>query len=345
MRNQRRAFMGAIGRHVAALTAASAMLALPVLGHAESAAVFPAAGKPVTLIVPFPPGGPLDTVARVLAQAVQPTLGKVIVENRPGAGGNIGMTAVAQAAPDGYTIGMGALSTHAINPWLYPHMPFDPLKDFAPITLVANVPNVLVLNKEFATSNNIKSVKDLIDYLKQHPGKVNFGSGGNGSGGHLAGELFKQAAHVYMVHIPYRGAAPAQMALLGNDVQLMFDNLGSAAPRIRKGDVVALGVTTPQRATTYPELPTFAESGVPELKTFDISTWFGLFAPAGTPTAVVDKLNQEFTAALRSAPVRDKMLKFAAEPAPTTPAQFDALVRRENKRYKDIVKRSGAKID
>ncbi len=344
MSNQRRVFMRALGRRVAAVTAAAAVLSLPVLGHAAAATDFPA-GRPVTLIVPFPPGGPLDTIARVLAEAVRPTLGNVIVENRPGAGGNIGMTAVAKAEPDGYTIGMGALSTHAINPWLYPHMPFDPLKDFAPITLVANVPNVLVLNKEFAAQNKIGSVKDLIAYLKKNPGKVNFGSGGNGSGGHLAGELFKQMAGVYMVHIPYRGAAPAQMALIGNDVQLMFDNLGSAAPRIRQGSIVALGVTTPQRATTYPELPTIAESGVPAFKNFDISTWFGLFAPAGTPAAVVDKLNKEFTAALRSSSVRERMLKFAAEPAPTSAAQFDALVRRENKRYQAIVKSSGAKID
>jgi len=337
--------MRRIGRQLAALSAAATVLLLPTLAQADAGSDFLASGKPVTLVVPFPPGGPLDTIARVLAEAVRPTLGNVIVENRSGAGGNIGMTVVAKAEPDGHTIGMGALSTHAINPWLYPHMPFDPIKDFAPITLVADVPNVLVLNKEFAAQNKIATVKDLVAYLKQNPGKVNFGSGGNGSGGHLAGELFKQLADVQMVHLPYRGAAPAQMALLSDDVQLMFDNLGSAAPRIREGRILALGVTTPHRASAYPDLPTLAESGVPGFQKFEISTWFGLFAPAGTPPAVVDKLNQAFTTALRSQPVRDRMQKISAEPAPDTPAQFADLVKRENKRYEGIVKRSGAKID
>lgn len=302
-------------------------------------------GKPITLVVPFPPGGPLDAAARILAEAVRPSLGNVVVENRSGAGGNIGMDVVARATPDGTTIGMGALSTHAINPWLYPKMPFDPLKDFAPITLVANLPNVIVLNGEFAAKNGIRSVADFIKYLKANPGKVNFGSGGNGSGGHLAAELFKQLAGVFMVHIPYRGAAPAQMALLSGDVQVMFDNLGSAAPRVREGRIKALGVTTLRRAASFPDIPTIAESGVPAFRDFEVSTWFGLFAPAQTPPATVERLNKAFAEAMRSAPVREKLQKIAADPAPTTPAEFDALVRRENKRYEMIVKRSGAKLD
>ncbi|HEY0845648.1 MAG TPA: tripartite tricarboxylate transporter substrate binding protein [Noviherbaspirillum sp.] len=313
---------------------------MPSLALAQSAA-----GKPITLVVPFPPGGPLDAAARVLADAVRPTLGTVVVENRSGAGGNIGMDVVAKAAPDGTTIGMGALSTHAINPWLYPKMPFDPLKDFVPITLVANLPNVIVLNGDFATTNGINTVADFIRYLKANPGKVNFGSGGNGSGGHLAAELFKQLAGVFMVHIPYRGAAPAQMALLSGDVQVMFDNLGSAAPRVREGRIKALGVTTLRRSPNFPDIPTIAESGVPAFKDFEVSTWFGLFAPAQTPAATVERLNKAFADAMRSAPVREKLQKIAADPAPTTVAEFDALVRRENKRYETIVKRSGAKLD
>jgi tripartite-type tricarboxylate transporter receptor subunit TctC len=323
--------------------------ALALAAHAPWAVAqspdFSASGKPITFVVPFPPGGPLDAVARILGEAVRPSLGNVVVENRSGAGGNIGMDVVAKAAPDGHTIGMGALSTHAINPWLYPRMPFDPLKDFQPVTLVADLPNVLVLNADFAAQNNIRNVGDLIAYLKRNPGKANFASGGNGSGGHLAAELFKQVAGVYMVHIPYRGAAPAQTALLSGDVQLMFDNLGSAAARIREGRIKAIGVTTLRRASAYPDLPTVAESGVSGFKDFDISTWFGIFAPAGTPPAIVDKLNKEFTAALRSPAVRERMLKLAAEPAPTTPTQFGDLVRRENRRYESVVKRSGAKVD
>lgn len=325
-------------RRVLALAAAAAVA--PTFALAQSAG-----GKPITLVVPFPPGGPLDVVARILADAVRPTLGNVMIENRSGAGGNIGMDVVAKAAPDGLTIGIGALSTHAINPWIYPRMPFDPLKDFAPITLVADLPNILVVNNEFATTNGIANVADFIKYLKANPGKVNYGSGGNGSGGHLAAELFKQLAGVFMVHIPYRGAAPAQAALLSGDVQVMFDNLGSAAPRVREGRIKALGVTTRRRASAFPDIPTIAESGVPAFKDFEVTTWFGLFAPAQTPSAAIDRLNKAFTEALRSAPVRERMLKLAAEPAPTTPAEFGELVRRENRRYETVVKRAGAKLD
>jgi len=336
-------------RRKLALASISTLAALAAGVHVPSVlaqgADFAPGGKPVTLVVPFPPGGPLDAVARIVGDAVRPTLGTVLIENRSGAGGNIGMDAVAKAAPDGHTLGIGALSTHAINPWLYPRMPFDPIKDFAPVTLLADLPNVLVLNNEFASQNRIANVADLIAYLKRNPGKVNFASGGNGSGGHLAAELFKQLAGVYMVHIPYRGAAPAQTALLSGDVQLMFDNLGSAAPRIREGRIKAIGVTTQKRSASYPDMPTIAESGVSGFKDFEITTWFGIFAPAGTPAAVIDRLNREFTAALRSPAVRERMLKLAAEPAPTTPAQLAELVRRENKRYQDVVKRSGAKLD
>ncbi len=325
-----------------AIAALAAFAALPLTAGAQGAA---GADKPYTLIVPFPPGGPLDAAARVLADAVRPTLGNVLVENRSGAGGNIGMGVVAKAEPDGHTLGIGALSTHAINPWLYKNMPFDPIKDFVPITLITNLPNVLVLNKEFAEKNKIASVADFVSYLKAIPGKVNFGSGGNGSGGHLAAELFKQIADVEMVHIPYRGAAPAQTALLAGEVQLMFDNLGSAAARIREGNIKAIAVTTEKRSPSLPDLPTLAESGLAGLKGFDVSTWFGIFVPAGTPAPMVEKLNKAFTDALKSPTVADRLNKMGATPAPTTSAEFSELIKRENKRYEEVVKRSGAKLD
>lgn len=325
-----------------ALAALAAFAVLPLSAGAQGAG---ASDKPYTLIVPFPPGGPLDAAGRVLADAVRPALGNVLVENRSGAGGNIGMDVVAKSAPDGHTIGIGALSTHAINPWLYPNMPFDPIKDFVPITLITNLPNVLVLNKEFAEKNKINGIADFVAYLKANPGKVNFGSGGNGSGGHLAAELFKQIAHVDMVHVPYRGAAPAQTALLSGEVQLMFDNLGSASPRIREGRIKAIAVTTTERSPSLPDVPTLSESGVQGLKGFNVSTWFGLFAPAGTPPAMVEKLNKAYTDALRSPAVAERLNKMGATPAPTTSAEFGELVKSELKRYEQVVKSSGARVD
>ncbi|HVL74869.1 MAG TPA: tripartite tricarboxylate transporter substrate binding protein [Noviherbaspirillum sp.] len=335
--------IGFARKAVLAMAAAAAML--PLTTSAQSAPQEGLSSRPITLIVPFPPGGPLDSAARILAEAVRPTLGTVVVENRSGAGGNIGMEAVAKAAPDGHTIGIGALSTHAINPWLYTRMPFDPVKDFAPITLITDLPNVLVLSTSFAEKNKINTVADFVTYLKANPGKINYGSGGNGSGGHLAAELFKQMAGVFMVHIPYRGAAPAQTALLSGEVDVMFDNLGSAAPRIRDGQIKALAVTTTKRSAMLPDVPTVAESGVAGFKDFHVSTWFGLFAPAGVQPAIINRLNKEFTAAMRTPAVKERMSRIAAEPSPTTPAQFGDLVKRELARYEGVVKRSGAKVD
>lgn len=336
---------GVMRRLLLPLVAAAAMLPL-----AASAQSIPAEGpvtssKPITLIVPFPAGGPLDAAGRILAEAVRPTLGTVVVENRAGAGGNIGVAALAKSAPDGFTVGIGALSTHAINPWLYPNMPFDPVKDFVPITLITDLPNVVVLNADFAKKNKIETIKDLVGYLRANPGKVNYGSGGNGSGGHLAAELFKQMANVFMIHIPYRGAAPAQTALLSGEVDLMFDNLGSASQRIKTGAIKAIAVTTAERAAALPDVATIAESGLPGSKGFHVSTWFGLFVPANTPPAAVERLNKEFTAALRSAAVKERLSRIAADPAPTTSAEFGELIKRELKRYEEVVKRSGAKLD
>ena len=299
--------------------------------------------RPIRFVVPYPPGGPLDQVARALAEKLREPLGQpIVVENRPGAGGNIGADLVAKAAPDGYSIMMGAVATHAINPYLYAKMPYDANRDFTPITRVATVPNVLVLNPQTAERLGIRSLRDLIAYARKNPGKLNYGSGGNGSAGHLAGELLEAQAGISMVHIPYGGAAPAQLGLLAGQTDLMFDNLASATPQIRAGKLQAFAVTTPQRSSFFPELPTVAESG---LKDFDISTWFGVFAPAGTPRPIVDRLNIEFTRALSAPDIRERLGRMGAEPSPMSPEAFANFVRAEQAKYERIVKASGARIE
>ena len=315
---------------VACLTAGLA--AVPALAQ-----TFPA--KPARLVVPFPPGGPLDATGRLIAQHLTERWGQsVVVENKPGAGGNIGADFVAKSPPDGYTVVMGALSTHAVNPSLYAKMPYDAQKDFAPITLIAITPNVLVVNPDLP----VHSVKELVAYAKARPGKLSFGSGSIGSAGHLAGELFKVDAGIDIVHVPYKGAAPATQALLAGDTQLMFDNLANAMAQVKAGKLRALAVTTAQRSKLAPELPTMAEAGLPG---FDISTWYGLFAPAGTPPDVVTKWNADVTAMLRTPDMRDRLLAQGAEPAPDTPAEFARFVTTEAAKYARIVKASGAKVD
>ncbi|GAB4476131.1 MAG: tripartite tricarboxylate transporter substrate binding protein [Burkholderiaceae bacterium] len=319
-----------------------ACIALPFAAAAQQTA-YPS--KPIRLIVPYPAGGPLDTIARALAERVKDSLGTVVVENRAGAGGNIGVDQLAKAAPDGYTIGIGAVATHAINPWLFSKLPYDPLKDFAPITLIAHVPNVLVMPPQTAARHGIQSVADLIEYARRNPAKLNYASGGNGSGGHMAGELLKSMARISIVHIPYAGAAPAQLGLLAGQTELMFDNLASAAPQIRAGKLRAFAVTTAARSSSFPDLPTMAEAGGAALAGFDVSTWFGLFAPAATPPAIVERLNDEFRRALASSEMRERLARMGAEPAPTTPAEFAAFVRKELAKYEKVVKFSGAKVD
>ncbi|WP_119154923.1 Bug family tripartite tricarboxylate transporter substrate binding protein [Caldimonas tepidiphila] len=298
--------------------------------------------RTVKLVVPYPPGGPLDAIARLLAEKARDGLGNVIVENRPGAGGNLGADAVARSAPDGQTIVMGAVATHAINPWLYARLPYDPVRDFAPITLVARVPNVLVMNADTAQRLGIRTVADLVAHARKNPGRLNYGSGGNGSAGHLAGEMFEAQAGVAMVHIPYAGAAPAQLGLLAGQVDLNFDNLAAASANIRAGKLRALAVTTAQRSSAMPELPTIAESGLPG---FAVDTWFGLFAPARTPAETVQRLNEVFVAAMNAPDVRARFAQLMAEPAPTTPAQFGEFVKSELAKYERVVKASGARID
>jgi tripartite-type tricarboxylate transporter receptor subunit TctC len=295
--------------------------------------------KAVRFVVPFPAGGPLDIAARAIGQKLNEAWGQpVIVDNRPGAGGNIGAELVAKAVPDGYTILMGAVSTHAINPWLYAKMPYDPVRDFAPVSLVTQVPNVLVVHPSVPARN----VKELIALAKAKPGQLNYASGSTGSAGHLAGELFNVMAGVKTVHIPYKGAPAAVIDLLAGQVSFMFDNLASALPNIKAGRVRALAVTTLKRSPLLPELPTMSEAG---LKGFDVSTWFGVFAPGGTPKDVVDRLNAAITAALKSPDLRERLAALGAEPMPDTPERFAAFIKTELAKYEKVVKASGARVD
>jgi tripartite-type tricarboxylate transporter receptor subunit TctC len=313
---------------------------------AFAASATSAQARPIRLIVPYPPGGPLDIAARALADKVRDSLGVVVIENRPGAGGNVGADAVAKAAPDGTTIVMGAVATHAINPWLYSKMPYDALRDFTPITLVAQVPNVLVMNADAAQRLGIASVRDRVAYAKKHPARLNYGSGGNGSAGHLAGEMFKTQAGLFMVHIPYAGGPPAQLALLSGQVDLNFDNLAAASANIRSGRLRALAVTTARQSSAMPDVPTIAESAADlGLGQFDIHTWFGLFGPARLPADVTARLNRAFVEALNSAEIKARLATLMAEPAPTTPDAFAQFVRSENAKYERVVKATGAKAD
>jgi tripartite-type tricarboxylate transporter receptor subunit TctC len=323
-------------QHVCAILAVAGGLALLPCPIAIAQS-YPA--KPVKMIVPFPPGGSLDFAGRLIAQKLTDAWGQsVVVENKPGAGGNIGADYVAKSPPDGYTILLGALSTHAVNPSLYKSMPYDAAKDFAPITLIAVTPNVLVVNASLPVNN----VKEFIAYAKANPGKLAFGSGSNGSAGHLAGELFKVETGTDAVHVPFKGGAPATQALLAGDTQFMFDNLANAMAQVKAGKLKALAVTTAQRSKLVPDLPTMAEAGLPG---FDISTWYGFFAPAGTPPAIVTKWNADVTKILNSPEVRDKLMADGAEPAPNTPEQFAQMIANELTKYARIVKMSGAKVD
>jgi tripartite-type tricarboxylate transporter receptor subunit TctC len=319
-----------------------AVICLQLAGATDAAGQTSFPSKPIRLIVPYPPGGPLDTAARALSERVKDSLGIVVVENRPGAGGNLGVDLVAKSAPDGYSLVVGAVATHAVNPWLFAKLPYDPLKDFAPITLIAHVPNVLVIVPERAQQLGIRTASDLVAYLRANPGRLNYASGGNGSAGHMAGELLKSQAKVSAVHIPYAGAAPAQLGLLAGQTDFMFDNLASASAQVRSGKLRALAVTTAQRAATMPEVPTMAESGLPG---FDVSTWFGVFAPAGTPAPIVARLNESLTAALRTTELKERLARMGAEPAPMPAEQFAQLVRSELAKYEQIVKFSGARVD
>ena len=319
-------------RNLAALVAAAAFCAPAVAQE----------GGPTRIVVPFAAGGPIDVTARVLSEALTEELGPVIVDNRPGAGGNIGMSYLAKAPADGKTLGIATLASHAVNPWLFKNLPYDAAKDFEPVTLMVYVPNVLVMNAELAEKYNISSVQDLIKYGKENPGMLNYGSGGNGSGGHLAGELFRGQAGVDVVHVPYSGGAPAQLALLAGEVHFTFDNLATAAPNIRAGKLKALAVTTDDRSRELPEVPTMKESGMQD---FSIATWWGLVVPAGTPKDAIKKLNAAFVKAMKDPRVQERFQTLLLETKPTSPEEFGKLMEKERARYKDIVAAAGAQVD
>ncbi|UJW79602.1 tripartite tricarboxylate transporter substrate binding protein [Hydrogenophaga sp. SL48] len=318
-----------------------ARTALTLAAVAAPALAWAQADKVTRIVVPFAAGGPIDVTARILADAVKGSLGTVIVENRPGAGGNIGVAAVAKAAPDGLTLGIATTASHGINPWLFSRLPYDPVKDFAPVTQMLRVPNVLVMNAETARRLNIATLADLIRYAKANPGKLNYGSGGNGSAGHLAGEMFKHQSGVFAVHIPYNGGNPAQLGLLSGQVDFNFDNLATASANIRAGKLKALAVTTAQRSAAMPDVPAVAET----LKGFEIDTWWGLVAPAGTPADTVRKLNAAFTEALKSPEVKTRFAALMAEPAPSSPEAFAGFLSSERAKYQRAVKLSGATVD
>lgn len=302
--------------------------------------------KPVRIVVPFAAGGTTD----ILARAIAPELGKAfgqpfIVDNRGGAGGNIGAELVAKAPGDGYTLLMGTVGTHGINRALYKHLPYDPIKDFVPVTLVASVPNVMVMNADKARTLGIHSVQDFIRYAQAHPGRLNMASSGNGTSIHLAGELFKSMTGTYMLHMPYRGSAPALLDMVGGNMDVMFDNLPSSMAHIKGGKLKALAVTSAHRSTALPDVPTVEEAGGPALKGYEASSWFGLLVPAGTPPDLVQRVQQEVAKALATPAVKERLLAQGAIPGGNTSAEFAALIEAEHRKWAQVVKASGAKVD
>ncbi len=321
---------------------ASIVIAIFSSGNALAQTAWPA--KPVKIVVPFAPGGTTDLLARAMATELSKAFPQpFIVDNRAGAGGNLGADVVAKSPADGYTLLMGTVGTHGINKSLYSKMPFDPQKDFVPITLVAGVPNVMIMNAEAAKAKGINTVKDFIKYARANPGKLNMASSGNGTSIHLSGELFKAMTGTFMTHIPYTGSGPALLGLLSGNVDVMFDNLPSALPQIRSGKLTGFAVTSAQRSGAIPELPTMDEAA--GLKGFDASSWFGLLGPAGTPPDVVNRVQQEVAKALASPAVKEKLLAQGAIPSGNTPQEFAKFIDSEIKKWAPVVKASGAKVD
>jgi tripartite-type tricarboxylate transporter receptor subunit TctC len=314
-----------------------ATMALGLLAGGAQAHTYPS--KPIRLVVPFPPGGTTDILARTVGQKMTEVWGQpVVIDNRPGAGGNIGSDQVAKAAPDGYTLLMGTISTHAINPSLYKKLPFDPVRDFAPVSRIGTLPNILIVHP----SVPVTSVKELIELAKSKPGELNFASSGVGTSLHLSGELFNSMAGVKLVHVPYKGSSPALADLLGGQVKIMFDNLPSALPHVKAGKLKPLAVTSAKRATVLPEVPTVMESGLPG---FEVTSWFAVFVPAKPPTEIVAKLNGEIVKILNSGDVKEKLAQIGVDPAPTTPEALAAFAKAETEKWGKVVKATGASAD
>jgi tripartite-type tricarboxylate transporter receptor subunit TctC len=313
------------------------LLAMPVVPSIALAQAWPS--KPIKWVVPFAPGGTTDILARTVGEKLGAALGQpVIVENRPGAGGGVGAEFVAKSPPDGYTLVGGTISTHAINASLYKSLPYDPVRDFVPITLIARLPNLLVVNPNVPAKN----VAELVALMKANPGKYTFASSGNGTSQHLSGELFKSIAGVDMQHVPYKGSPPALQDVVGGQVTMTFDNITTALPLAKAGNLRALAVTTAQRSAVAPEIPTMAEAG---LAGYEIGSWQGVFAPAGTPPEIVRRLNTEIVRILKSPEIRDKLTALGAEPVGNTVDEFSAMVKSEVVKWGDVVKRSGARVD
>jgi tripartite-type tricarboxylate transporter receptor subunit TctC len=313
---------------------APALLSNPV--HAQASA-WPA--KPVTVVVPFPAGGGTDAFARPLSVQFSKLTGKqLVIDNKGGAGGTLGAGIAAKAAPDGYTLFMGAVH-HAIAPAMYPKLDYDIEKDFVPIALVANVPQVVVVNPRKVPVNNFK---EFMDFLKRNPGKLNYGSAGNGTSHHLAGELFKQQTNTFITHIPYRGAGPSLQSLIAGDVEMMFDGLGSSAQHIQGGRIKALMVSGRQRNPAFPDVPSAAEVGLPD---YTVTTWYGIWAPKGTPTDVVAKITEEVRRSATTDEAKAAWARNGAEFPGTSGPAFGNFVSAEVKRWAAVVKASGAKLD
>jgi len=324
------------------LAAIAVAALLSIAGGVAAQTAWP--NKPVRIVVPFAPGGTTDILARAVAPELSKAFGQqFVVDNRAGAGGNVGAEIVAKSPGDGYTLLMGTVGTHGINKALYAKLPYDPQKDFAPITLVAGVPNVMVMNADKAKALGINSVNDFIKYAKANPGKLNMASSGNGTSIHLAGELFKSMTGIFMTHIPYRGSGPALMDMVAGNMDVMFDNLPSSMAQIKAGKLKALAVTSAQRSAAMPDIPTIEEAA--GLKGFEASSWFGLLAPAGTPADVVSRIQQETAKALNSPAIKEKLLAQGAIPSGNTPAEFTRLIDAEHRKWAKVVKDSGAKVD
>ena len=321
----------AVGSLVAAAAAALALAAAPVRADYPD--------RPIHLVVPFPAGGGADILARTIMPRVARELGTtIVVENRPGAGGNVGAEYVARAAPDGYTLLYGTNGTHAINRALYASIPFDPVRDFAPVSRMTQIAALVVVYPGLP----VATVGELVAYAKANPGKVFFASAGNGTTSHLAGELFRTVAQVDVVHTPYRGGALAANDLMGGHVALMIDVMPNVLPLAQGGKLRALAVTTAARVPAAPEIPTVAESGLPG---FEVSAWDGVLAPAGTPTAVIDRLNAAIRAALADPEVRAALVARGAQPVPGTPEAFARHIAAESEKWAQVVKKAGAKVD
>ncbi len=326
-----------LARHLGQLTVLA--LGLALVPAAPAHAAYPE--RPITMVVPFSAGGTTDILARIVGEELGKRLGQqVVIDNRPGAGGNIGTAVVAKAAPDGYILVMGTIGTHAINASIYESMPYDPVQDFAPVTNVATVPNVLVAHP----SAPFRTVPEMIDYAKANPGALNFASSGNGSSIHLSGELFKAMAEIDMVHVPYKGSGPAVIDMISGQVPLMimFDNLPSSLPQIKAGKLMALAVTSADRTPILPDVPTIAEAALPG---YEATPWFGVLAPAGTPKEIIGRLNSEIVAILGMPAVKESLLEQGAEPVGDTPEHFAEVIKADLAKWNTLIEKAGISID